>query len=261
MPDKAQQLQLAGSTDSLRDVLESLQGQDDYARGVMDALALLGLVKLTGEGARPTGELAGWALAALRAHLADRLAMNPNWNLLGGDGLNGAAVLEAAEQRRMQHTTNPTPTRVVEVAQGIIKGRRGEDDLFLMQHDDLAGQYQWLGGKVDDEDPSPAYALRRELYEELDLDSVPGEDQCSVNLLHADWQTLTISATYGVLTAYSFSFFAVEDVKFPVRTDGKTCWLTRREVLTETGDDGRKIQGLGPITASVLDKIAVSGEY
>ncbi|MBN1122870.1 MAG: NUDIX domain-containing protein [Anaerolineae bacterium] len=225
----------------LNDVLESLEADTPYARGVLDVLRLSGLVRLAGGKLEPADEVAGMLIDSLRAHLADGVVVGIEWGDLDAEGFRGVDLLKAIEAARIERVDEPTPGRIVQVTQGIIKARRGDQDVYLMQYDAHAGRYQPIGGKKDPEDADTAEALRREMMEELGLDSLPGPDQCTLTLVKADWRTTTISATYGIVTAYAMDFYHVHDLTFEVPTDADTRWISREEIATEQASDGRPI--------------------
>lgn len=226
---------------SLVRALGDLTPDDDYARGVLDLLGLLGLVEPSADGLQPGGEVASMVLASLRAHLADGVSVGLRWNDLDGQGLRGVDVLHAVEAARDEAVEPATPGRTVRVVQSVFKGRRGGEDVYLMQYDRPAGRYQPIGGKQDPEDASPEAALRREVMEELGLTAVPGPEVLALVPLEPPWQTRELSATYGILTAYEMRFFVVSEVGFRVPVDDETRWLTRAEVERGTADDGRAI--------------------
>src|SRR5688572_1081272 len=102
--------------------------------------------------------------------------------------------------------------RSVRVVQAIIKGVGRAGDVYLMQYDPDARQYQPIGGKVEETDADSAAALRREIAEELELTAPPTNEKCKLSLLITEWATTKISPTYGVLTDYRFDFFHVTAV-------------------------------------------------
>ncbi len=206
---------------ALADALGTLAPSTEYARGVCDLLALLGLLR---DGAT-SGEVSAMVVDSLRAHLADGLPFALAWDDLDAEGVRGVDVLRAAEAARAAALDAPTPARVVRVAQGVVKGRAGDDDRYLMQFDRHAGQYQPIGGKQDPDDADSAAALRREMMEELGL---PSPAECALTPLLADWRKLSLSATYGILTAYAFDFYAAGAIRFPIRIGGDTRWIGRR---------------------------------
>ena len=238
-------------TAALREVLSNGKAGSDYMRGARDMLVLLGLLRQAEDGASaPAGEVSEMVLASLAAHIADGIPVLFDWDDLDAAAPRGVDILRALEQARLQASESPSPARVVNVVQGVIKARRGGEDVYLMQYDTHAHRYQPLGGKQDPGDADTAAALRRELMEELPLSFLPTEDDCTLTLLRADWRTQTISATYGILTAYAMDFYAVSYIGFEIVTDEDTRWLTRAEIGSLVCADGRAItsayqQGLG----------------
>lgn len=244
----------------LKAVLAGLSPDDAYARGALDVLALLGLVTVGDGPARPAGEVSAMALDVLRAHLADGLAAGFAWDDLDAPPPRGVDILRALEEARLKKLAHPTPARVVAAAQSIFKTRRGAADLYLMQFDRHGGRYQPVGGKRDPGETDLAAALRREIYEELGLASIPGPDRLRLTPVGQGWHELTLSATYGVLTDYTFAFFLAEDVGFPIPSDEQTRWLTRAEIAAGRAADGRPVsdiyqRGLG---LGALDDLPLS---
>jgi 8-oxo-dGTP pyrophosphatase MutT (NUDIX family) len=226
---------------SLADVLAALPAGSDYARGALDVLRLLGLVEDRGEDFKPAGEVSAMFLASLAAHLRDGVRFSFDWDDLDAQGVRGVDLLREAETARAQAVPDPTPARVVKVVQAIVKSRERGEDLYLMQYDRHAGRFQPLGGKQEPGDGDPGVALRRELAEELALGSPPGPELCELSLLQEGWEKVALSATYGVLTRYTFTFFHVVNVRFPIRLDGDTCWLKQSEIASGLAGDGRAI--------------------
>lgn len=235
---------------ALDTALGGLQPIDDYARGVLDVLRLLNVTAGPIDQLQAADEVAAMLVASLRAHLADGLPVGIEWGDLDDGGLRGVDILRAIEEARVRAVDNPTPGRVVRVVQGVIKARQGDKDLYLMQYDRHAGRYQPIGGKQDPDDASPEAALRREVFEELDLPVVPDAESLPLMSLGDPWRTQTLSATYGILTGYEMRFFNAERVGFEIAVDAETHWLTRGEIAALTAVDGRAItpiyqQGLG----------------
>lgn len=241
-------------------VLADLSPADPYARGALDVLALLGLVTRRSGSLEPTGEVAAMALDVLRAHLADGVTAGLAWDDLDAPPPRGVDILRVLETARLGNVEQPTPARIVAAAQSIIKTRRGPDDLYLMQFDRHGGRYQPVGGKRDPGETDLVDTLRREIFEELALPSIPGPDALRLTPVGQGWREQTLSATYGVLTRYTFAFFLAEEVRFPLPVDADTRWLTRAEIATGRAADGRPIsdiylRGLGLDT---LDALPVS---
>jgi 8-oxo-dGTP pyrophosphatase MutT (NUDIX family) len=221
--------------DALLAALADPRPDTPYARGVRDALRLLGLLQ---DDDRPTGEITGMVVDTLRAHLQDGVTVGFDWESRGVDWLR---IVETARLAAVPH---PTPARVTCVTQAVIKRRVAGDDLYLMQYDALAGQFQPLGGKQDVEDPDSAFALRREIAEELGLVETLSTEACGLSLLVEGWTTAVLSATYGLLTHYTFDVYHVTHLEFEPPTDHKTCWLTRAAILAGRAADGRAITDL-----------------
>ena len=238
---------------ALSATLESLAPRSAYARGVLDLLHVLGLVRSGADGVSPADEVAAMVLDSLRAHLADGVSVGLPWGDLDAGGLRGVDVLRAIETARLDAVSSPTPGRVVRVVQAVIKGRRGGEDVYLMQYDRHAGRYQPIGGKQEPDDDGPEAALRREMAEELSLKTPPGPADCTLIPLRLGWRTSEVSATYGILTAYQFDFFAVQDIRFPLPADENTRWLTRAEVVAEQASDGRAVS---PVYMAALGGLA-----
>ena len=243
---------------ALAQVLDDFQPADGYARGALDVLHLLGLVEHTAGTAKPANAVTGMVLDSLRAHLTDGVRVGLRWDDLDGASLRGVDVLRAIEAARTAAVDDATPGRIVRAVQSVIKGRRGGEDLYLMQYDRHGGRYQPIGGKQDPEDVSPEAAMRREVMEELCLDALPGPDVLSLEPIGPHWHTSELSATYGILTAYEMRFFNVTALRFPLLDDEDTRWLTRAELARRQAGDGRPISpvyehGLGGL--EVLDAL------
>lgn len=235
---------------SLAVVLQTLSPSSDYARGALDVLALMGLVRMEQGRAVPADEVAAMVLNSLVAHLRDKVVVGLRWGDLDAESPRGVDILRAIEEARLQRVPQPSPARVVWAVEAVIKGRRGTQDLYLMQYDAHAGRFQPIGGKQEPYEHDLGDTLRREMAEELGLNAPPGPDACTLTLLRDDWQVTVLSATYGVLTCYTIAFYAVSRVRFPIRTDQDTCWLTREEIAAGRSHDGRAVssayvEGLG----------------
>jgi 8-oxo-dGTP pyrophosphatase MutT (NUDIX family) len=218
--------------DRLLQALTNAIPQGDYARGVHDLLRLLALLD---DDHLPTGRTAQMVLAVLRAHLQDGTPLHVDWNDLDADGLRGADVLRWVEAARLHHAEAPTPARRADAVGVVIK--RG-DGRYLMEYDEHGGMYQPFGGKIERSDPTPEDALRRELYEELHLDDVPGPEVARLRELPGYHSETILSPTYGIYTAYTFRFFFAERLTFPIKWGG---WVTRAEMMAGAAADGRAI--------------------
>ena len=233
---------ISSKSDELATVLGKLSAGSEYDRGVLDVLSLLGLACLDNGQAAPAGSVAAMVIDSLHAHLTDGVIVDLRWSTLDAEGVRGVDILRAMEISRLARVPRPTPARFVRAAQSVIKNYRGcngiAEDLYLMQYDAHAGRYQPVGGKYEPNDGDMMTTLRREMIEELEL---PGTPECTLTLLGDGWEETTLSATYGVLTQYTFSFYQVSDIDFQIEVDSITRWLTRSEILAGCASDGRPI--------------------
>jgi 8-oxo-dGTP pyrophosphatase MutT (NUDIX family) len=110
-----------------------------------------------------------------------------------------------------------------------------------MQYDPHADRFQPVGGKQDPGESDMMDTLRREMAEELGLGHSPGPEECTLTLLGDGWVEKTLSATYGILTHYTFSFYQVTAIRFPIVIDQDTRWLTRSEIISGRTHDGRPV--------------------
>jgi 8-oxo-dGTP pyrophosphatase MutT (NUDIX family) len=226
-------------TDRLDVALGKLSVDTEYAHGVFDMLEVLGLVRIDEGQAVPTGRVAAMMLDSLRAHLIDGVVAGLRWSDLAAEGVRGVDILRAIEASRLARVSRPTPARVVRAAQAVIKSRREQngvaEDIYLLQYDAHAGRYQAIGGKHEPGDRDMIDTLHREMMEELELEDPP---RCTLEILGEGWEETTLSATYGILTQYTFSFYQVRDIDFPIEINSITRWLTRAEIMAErAGDD------------------------
>ena len=220
--------------------LEELTERNLYQRGVLDVLRLLNLITIEDRHGVPTGEVARMVLDSLIAHAKEGTSVSFNWNDLDMEGVRGVDLLRSVEGERLRRS-EAGAGRSVRVVQAVIKARRADVDYYLMQYDAHAQQYQPIGGKVDPTDFDGESALRREIAEELGFDTPPDPDQCKLSLLKAGWLTTKISPTYGILTEYTFDFYHVVAVLFPITQTGYTRWLRRGEIERARADDSRSI--------------------
>lgn len=89
-----------------------------------------------------------------------------------------------------------------------------------------------------------ADTLRREIAEELHLSALPGPDQVSLSPVGGEWVETALSATYGILTRYTFRFFQATHIHFRIMLDTDTQWLSRAEIAAGRADDGREVSSI-----------------
>ncbi|NDJ54479.1 MAG: NUDIX domain-containing protein [Chloroflexi bacterium] len=227
---------------------EALDGgtEDDYSQGVQDVLRLLGWMDAAGQAC---GDVTAMLLASLRAHAAQGLTAAHDWEDLDASGLRGVDVLRALEASRIAGVEAAAPARHVSVAQVIIKRGTDAGDQYLYCYDPQAGQYQPVGGKRDPEDASLEAALRREMFEELELGAIPTVQEVSLELVKDDWRTQEVSRTYGILTGYQFAFFHAQRLLFPLTISRDIRWIGREQIAAGWAADEREIS---PILQTAL---------
>jgi 8-oxo-dGTP pyrophosphatase MutT (NUDIX family) len=174
-------------------------------------------------------------------------ALTPDsWQGLMGEGCagSGARIVHLLEETRMTCSANPTPLRIIRAVMAVIKGRRGDEDVYLMQYDHKAEQFQPIGGKQELTDASSEAALTRELCEELSLASLsPGQD-FHVRPLVEHVKFTEISASVHVVTQYDHGFYHLTDIRFPLKSDHATRWITASELADGKTRDGLSVSSL-----------------
>jgi 8-oxo-dGTP pyrophosphatase MutT (NUDIX family) len=156
----------------------------------------------------------------------------------------GATLTRALERHRRECSAQPQPLRMIHTAVAVIKARRNGEDVYLMQYDALARQFQPIGGKRELSDESTAAALVRELREELAMEDLMPERDFRLYPLIEGVRETSISESTHVLSAYEHSFYQLLDVRFHLPEDDATRWLTAHELLSGRTQDGRKVSRL-----------------
>jgi 8-oxo-dGTP pyrophosphatase MutT (NUDIX family) len=156
----------------------------------------------------------------------------------------GATLTRALERHRRECSPQPQPLRMIHTAVAVIKARRNGEDVYLMQYDALARQFQPIGGKRELSDESTAAALVRELREELAMEDLMPERDFRLYPLVEGVRETSISESTHVLSAYEHSFYQLLDVCFRLPEDDVTRWLTAHELLSGRTQDGRKVSRL-----------------
>ncbi len=216
----------------------------DYERGVRDVLAALGIL---GEGtAVPSTPNAYYFVRSLLSTIHDSALASGSWQ--GGiqDGCAGAGarLLRVLEENRLDCCQNPTPLRIVRAVTAVIKAQRGSSDVYLMQYDSKAHQFQPLGGKQESFDADEQAALTRELCEELVIEGLQAGVDFQVHPLVQHVHFSEVSASLNVVTQYDHSFFHLTDVRFSVPNDGITRWIAADELAAGHTHDGLTVTRL-----------------
>jgi 8-oxo-dGTP pyrophosphatase MutT (NUDIX family) len=148
------------------------------------------------------------------------------------------------ESNRLTCSPEPTPLRVIQVVTAVIKARRSDGDVYLMQYDEKAEQFQPIGGKQEAADASNQAALIRELCEELTMPSLTLGEDCRIHPIVEHAIILEVSNSLHVVTEYDHSFYHLTDVRFPIKTDDITRWVSASELVARKTRDGYAITSL-----------------
>ncbi len=216
----------------------------DYRRAVQDMLVAMGVISAeTGE---VTSPIAYYFVQSLLASLRDGALTPAAWQGAASDDRAGigARLVRLLETHRASSLKNPAPLRVIQAVMAVIKARRGTEDVYLMQYDKRAEQFQPIGGKQENFDADSEAALTRELCEELEIEGLqPGRDfelRPVVDHVHS----MEVSPTVYLITQYDHSFYHVTNIRFPVPTDQYTRWISAAELADGRTHDGLAISGL-----------------
>ncbi len=214
-----------------------------YQRGVLDVLTALGVLNGNGELASP---MAYYFIRSLQASVADRALGAAAWQGMAHEDCKGtgAKLVRLIEEHRLACCEDPTPLRVVQAVTAVIKSQRNGEDVYLMQYDSKARQFQPIGGKQESFDADSLAALTRELCEELAIASLQSGVDFKVHPLKENVQVNEVSATIHVLTRYNHSFYHLTDIRFGLPIDDTTRWLTDAELANHRTADGLAITAL-----------------
>jgi 8-oxo-dGTP pyrophosphatase MutT (NUDIX family) len=231
---------LAGPQDI---ALETPPISDDYQRAVQDILALLGLIMPDTQTA--SNDMAFLFIQSLKAHLRDDISVEPDWSRpdpkMDKPPGTARALLKTLEQSRARRCQTPTPLRIIESAQGIIKARRNNAPYYLMQYDREANQLQLVGGKIKTTDTSPSAALLRELHEELTGIPISGWDQITLRPVNQVFDAQTFSPTYGVISRYRFHLFMVEGLQIEGDLTEDIRWVHEEDITAGQTSEAHRI--------------------
>lgn len=224
--------------------LDDAAPSQDYRQAIRDMLAVFGV--LSGETDEVTSPMAYYFVQSL-LHSVQSGALTPDmWRGLTGEDCagSGARLVHFLEENRLACSPRPTPLRIIRAVIGVIKARRGGEDVYLMQYDHKAEQFQPIGGKQEASDASSEAALTRELCEELSLtDLTPGKD-FRIQPLAEHVQFMEVSASVHVVTQYDHGFYHLTDIRFPLHTDHDTRWISASDLAAGKTDDGYAISPL-----------------
>ncbi len=156
----------------------------------------------------------------------------------------GALLTQTLERHRRECSPQPEPLRVIRTSVAVIKAQRNSEDVYLMQYDASARQFQLLGGKREESDESNVATLIRELREELGLASLTPEQDFTIYPLVEGVREMSVSESVYVLSAYEHNFYQLLDVRCHLPENDSTRWLTADELISGHTRDGRKVSRL-----------------
>jgi hypothetical protein len=210
---------------------------------------------------RAVAPAAGFFLRSLAAFVRENQFILSNWERPGNsDGplysvreiLTGPQFLYLIERERIAGRNDALPLREVEIAQVVVKARiRGQGKaMYLVQYDDVAREYQLVGGYQRKQDRDMRETIIREIEEELPSNPFDFRGRDSVTPLGAVALS-KLSRTFGVNTLYNISFFQLHQGVGGLILGPNDAWVTERELLAGKTKGGHSIN---TSALQVLDK-------
>lgn len=261
-------LQTIPRPDGVEEWLDDLEtttadSASEYQCAIHDLLTLLGALNESGE--ETSSPMGYYLIRSLIALLQDtqrsEQSLTSAWQGTASNPAEGfgARLVNLLETYRLNHIADPTPLRTISGVLAVIKGRLNDQDVYLMQYDHKAEQFQPIGGKCEAYDADNYASLIRELCEELNLEPLEQGKDLTITPIFEHEAQRRVSATLQLITQYDHSFYHLTDVRFPLYTDDDTRWLTLDEVITGRSRDGKKVSGLlGSLTAEKLNALPYS---
>ena len=199
----------------------------------------------------------GSATTQTRSQLTTYFSRSLQLALEAGEGWQVTpGLLRLLEQQRIEaaeRTGNPAiAAREQSAVSLLIVQRANEETQLLHQFDIAAGQYQLIGGRLEPGELLEAAAWR-ELQEEIGVSQPQPLRADEITLSPAIDKPLmlqNISATYGVLTHYTFFAYHLRRVGSVFQSGPLDRWISVREMLAGRADDGQSL-GFGDIARSL----------
>jgi len=216
--------------------------------GYAFALQTLGVVQIkTGETfaqmqIQAASQTAKYALISLASYVESGEQLITDWHTRGVQNLpddklldRGAKLLYAMEAQRIDRIPDAPPSRIVKVAQVLIKRtnpKTGQPEL-LFQYDANAGHYQLIGGRWSERDGDDMLkTIVREIDEELEASDIQHQRDYQLQLIAGDVSpTPTLSPTFGALSKYHFWFYHMTDLKKTLTLQEDDQWVPVQQVL------------------------------
>ncbi|MDI6098768.1 NUDIX domain-containing protein [Actinoplanes sp. NEAU-A12] len=236
------------------------------ARAIVDLVKPFGFIEVDegpdGPRVRAVSSHGSYFAASWSAYIREGEPILANWGrpasadgpYLAHDVLHGSQLLYLIERQRIGEKENPIPLREATVVQVVLKaktrGRRGAS--YLMQYDQEAQQFQFIGGHVRTSDSSARVAATRELAEELPANRfsfMPSGD----DLVEIGSSELTgLSRAYGVATRYHFTFFHLRTRQRTIALGPADRWVSAKEIASGQTRSGDRITRESVILADSL---------
>lgn len=222
---------------AIREMVEA--GEIGTCDGIARVLKLLGCVdyEASSQRIRASSQTAFYALRSLAFYVEAEQSLIGDWERRGvqtgleGVLQNGASFLYALEHRRIAISQDVEPSRHEQVAQVLIT-RHGETGSleFLMQYDENAGQYQFIGGRMKDTDADMLATLTREIAEEISPSMQLGRDYDLSLVLDKVTLPVSLSPTFGALTSYTFTIYHMQGLRLSLQVGGADRWVGIAEI-------------------------------
>lgn len=237
--------------------------EQDYLLGFLDALALLGAVKLSDDGgcAAAVSPQAGWLLRILADILDTGAPLVADWEHAGLSHAESPTfpfgkatdLLASLDARRRELLPQAAPVREVEAAVALI-ARPDEHGArrLLCVYDEDARAWQLPGGRREVADPSVEATLLRELGEELGLPGLRVPRDLSFTRL-MPLVSVRDSPSYGVRTRTRIYPFLVSLWREPGAA-AETRWLGAGELLAGRTGDGHAVAA-GPAVHELVPQM------
>lgn len=199
---------------------------------------------------KAASQTAKYMLHSLASYVENNQQLIDDWKTRGvyrrdaGTLQSGATLLYEMEKRRLSLFDNPTPSRIEEVAQVLIKRKNPETGQaeFLMQYDNNADQFQFIGGRRSPNDATLLDTVIREIDEEV-VDSLVYQEDYQLELVVDDLTIeATLSPTFGALTEYHFYVYHLTGLHKPLTLQDNDKWVHVSEVISgEVNHNGKTV--------------------
>lgn len=210
-------------------------------------------------------ETALYFLRSLGQFIRKDLTLTSNWERKGvGQNVSpvqlissGTQLLHIMEKIRTEEHGDLTPIRKVFVSQAVIKARvkarvKGRrKPMYLVQYDDLARQFQFIGGRRRKSEADPLTVMKREINEELPGNKLAYQEDYDLLELVSNLELTSLSPTFGAFSSYNFTIYQAvfRCPKLVLGHNDK--WTTLSELTSGETKDGT------PISSEIARKVDV----